>query len=122
MGKDLLPAPGKNFKPIPIFQRVLVVNPFILGAVLISILASMMPQMTSGSDRNNFNYRIPPSWPPENDHQYSFRAFMTDITLWVMMTDLQPHQQAAAIIMCLGGSAREMARTMTPQELGQGRM
>ena len=40
LGKDLLPAPGKNFKPIPIFQRVLVMNTFILGAVLISILAS----------------------------------------------------------------------------------
>ena len=51
LGKDLLPTPGKNFKPIPIFQRVLVVNPFILGAVLIPILASMMPQMAGGSDR-----------------------------------------------------------------------
>ena len=45
LGKDILPTPGKNFKPIPIFQRVLLVNPYILGAVLISIVASMMPQM-----------------------------------------------------------------------------
>ena len=37
-----------------------------------------------------------------------------------MLTDLQPHQQAAAIVMRLGGSAREMARMITPQELMNG--
>ncbi len=42
---------------------------------------------------------------------------MTDISLWVMLTDLQPHQQCAVITMRLGGSAREMARMITPQEM-----
>ncbi len=59
-----------------------------------------------GAGRDNFNYRIPPSWSPENDSHYSFRAYMTDISLWVMLTDLQPHQQCAAITMRLAGSAR----------------
>ncbi len=89
----------------------------LLGAVaLISILAHMVPA-GGGSGRDNFNYRIPPSWSPENDNHYSFRAYMTDISLWVMLTDLQPHQQCAAITMRLAGSAREMARMITPQEM-----
>ena len=54
--------------------------------------------------------------------QYSFRAYMTDISLWVLLTDLQPHQQCAAIIMRLGGAAREMARMITPQEMVNGGM
>ncbi len=89
----------------------------LLGAVaLISIIAHMV-LAGGGAGRDNFNYRIPPSWSPENDNQYSFRAYMTDISLWVMLTDLQPHQQCAAITMRLAGSAREMARMITPQEM-----
>ena len=42
---------------------------------------------------------------------------MTDIALWIMLTDLQPHQQCAAIIMRLAGSAREMGRMISPQEM-----
>ena len=68
----------------------------------------------------NFNYRVSPAWSPENDHNYCFRAHMTDISLWIMLTDLQPHQQRAAIIMGLGGAAREMARMITPQEMVNG--
>eukprot|EP00969_Alexandrium_andersonii_P269767 11923750-Alexandrium_andersonii.AAC.1 len=37
-----------------------------------------------------------------------------------MVTDLQPHQQAAAVVLRLGGPAREMCRTITPQELTNG--
>ena len=40
--------------------------------------------------------------------------------LWSTLTDLQPHQQAAAIIMRLRGSAREAARTLTPLEIVHG--
>ena len=45
---------------------------------------------------------------------------MTDISLWVMLTDLQPHQQCAAIVTRLGGSAREVARMISPQEIMMG--
>eukprot|EP00974_Lingulodinium_polyedra_P129193 11209158-Lingulodinium_polyedra.AAC.1 len=37
-----------------------------------------------------------------------------------MLTDLQPHQQCAAIVMRLGGAAREMARMISPQEMMNG--
>ena len=77
--------------------------------------------ITGGRD---FNYRIPPEWNPEHENTNPFRAYMTDLSLWIMLTDLQPHQQCAAtsIIMRLGGSAREMARMITPQEMMNGGM
>ena len=37
-----------------------------------------------------------------------------------MLTDMQPHQQCAAIITRLGGTAREIGRMMTPAEVTQG--
>ena len=40
--------------------------------------------------------------------------------MWVLLTDLQPQQQAAAIVMRLQGGAREFARMITPQELMNG--
>ena len=73
----------------------------------------MMPgaNMTSGnvsatSNSREINYRIPPSWSPENEGTYSFRSYLTDIPIWIMLTDLQPHQQCAAIVMRLGGAER----------------
>ena len=119
MSRPSRTSPGKNKKPTPIFQKICKSNPYLLGFLILTVLMHMMPN--PGPDRN-FNYRIPPSWSPENDQQYSFRAFMTDISLWIMLTDLQPHQQCAAIIMRLGGSAREMARMITPQEMMNGGM
>ena len=82
----------------------------------------MMPAAApaQGGRGSDFNYRIPPSWGPEDEHHYSFRAYMTDISLWVMITDLLPHQQCAAIIMRLRGQARELARMITPQEVANG--
>ena len=68
----------------------------------------------------DFNYRIPPAWSPETESQYSFRVWLTDITIWIMLTDLQPHQQAAAIIMRLGGAAKDQGRMMSPQEMMYG--
>ena len=37
-----------------------------------------------------------------------------------MLTDLQPAQQAAAIVMILGGAARELVRSITPDEIMHG--
>ncbi len=75
------------------------------------------PQQHSG---DIFNYRIAPRWNPEQEQQYSFRAYTTDLMLWTLLTDLQPHQQAAAVVMRLGGSAREAARTLSANELMHG--
>ena len=37
-----------------------------------------------------------------------------------MLTDLQPHQQAAAIVLRLGGAAREVVRDITADEMMNG--
>jgi hypothetical protein len=37
-----------------------------------------------------------------------------------MLTDVQPAQQAAAIVMRLGGAARELVRSITPDEIMNG--
>ena len=94
-GKTLLPAPGKYISSIMKTKtdpsggsfakgrwshRTLVPATFFIGMLCISsYICFMMPNMGSGS--GNFNYRIQPPWSPENDHQHSFRAFMTDISL-----------------------------------------
>jgi len=82
------------------------------AVAVIIILLMMMP--TSHAGNRDFNYRIPPAWSPEHENSYSFRAYLTDISIWVMLTDLQPHQQCAAIVMRLGGAAREMAIMISP--------
>ena len=113
-----LPAPTAESTP----RLHLVV--IALSAVVLATLGYMMARGavpgTTGHRRENFNYRIPPEWSPEMEASYSFRAYMTDISMWIMLTDLQPHQQCAAIIMRLGGAAREMARMVTPQEMVNG--
>ena len=114
-------TPGKYYEPKPkhkLLEKFVQYNPYLLGAALLSVMIYMMPTLSRESERS-FNYRVPPAWSPE-DQNYSFRAFMTDISLWIMLTDLQPHQQCAAIVMRLGGGAREMARMITPQEMMNG--
>ena len=74
------------------------------------------PQLSNSS----FNYRLPPAWAPEMETQYSFRAWTTDLVLWVLLTDLTPAQQAAAISMRLGGEARNCVRAMSYNEIVNG--
>ena len=66
---------------------------FILLALIVMMM--MMPNLTNGGHntggRSDVNYVIPPTWSPEMEATYSFRAYMTDIALWIMLTDLQPH-------------------------------
>ena len=116
------PKPGGNIRPTKAVWRLKRIangaNPFLLLFVLIMMMPAGIPNLTGGN--RDFNYRIPPSWSPEHESSYSFRAYMTDLSIWVMLTDLQPHQQCAAIVMRLGGSAREMARMITPQEMVNG--
>eukprot|EP00969_Alexandrium_andersonii_P055472 2444544-Alexandrium_andersonii.AAC.1 len=62
-----------------------------------------MPRFGGGESTSsggaNFNHRQPPSWNPEFELNYSFRAWVQDLQLWMMVTDLQPYQQAAAVVL-----------------------
>ena len=88
---------------------------------VVTLVANMMPNLgiTNGVQTDGFNYRIPPMWSPENE-AYSILAYVTYLTLWVMITYLHSHQQAGAIIMRLRASARELGVTITPQEIMNG--
>ena len=127
LGKDNSPNPGVQRVP-GVGSHKLIKHTYTLH-VLVSILGLCvvglpMCMMNVGGaptfTGQNTNHRVPPSWSPEADATYSFRAYITDLALWIMVTDLQPHQQCAAIIFRLGGTAREMARMMTPQEIAYG--
>ena len=105
----------------PRFHFVLIA----FSSAILSVIGYMMARGIfgqAGQRRENCTYRIPPEWSPEMESTYSFRAYMTDISMWIMLTDLQPDQPCAAIIMRLGGAAREMARMVTPQEMVTGGM
>ena len=74
-----------------------------VAAAILAILVHMMAGAAAPSPRD-FNHLVPPAWSPEGDSSYSFRAFITDVSLLIMLNDLQPHQQCAAIITRLGGA------------------
>ena len=127
-GQD--PRPAKVYQPkdiqmsrqpptLPRAQRVLICcMPLAVSLILLLMVhPSGAGHVTHARD---WNYRTPPYWSPDNEHVYSFRAYMVDISQWVMLTDLQPHQQAAAMVMRLGGAAREMGRMISPQEMFHG--
>ena len=89
-------------------------------ALLAFISMTICHMMSPGGGETN--HRVPPRWGPERETTYSFKTYVTDLMLWSMLTDLAPHQQVAAIILRLEGAARELARTLTPQEITQGGM
>ena len=64
-GKNLLPTPGKNQQPIPIYKKMTQNIKQLFGIAPLAILIFMMPGMVA--DSNNFNYRTPPSWSPSGD-------------------------------------------------------
>jgi len=83
------------------------------SAMSISAISMMMPGGTAYSQRQ------PPLYNPE-DRSQTFRAWVTDLMHWVMLTDLAPHQQATSIVSRLDGTARDMGMTLTPEELFNG--
>ena len=62
------------------------------------------------------NQREAPRWNPDDPSAPSFRSWLTDISHWCLRTQMPPHEQALSIADNLGGTAREMTRTITPQE------
>ena len=101
------PAPAAVPEPRPLLERLrtLGLPTAALSFIFLSLFVMMMMMPNGGTQhtmhQRDFNYRVPPYWSPEIESSYSFRAYMTDIALWVMLTDLQPCQQCAAIIIRL---------------------
>ena len=110
-------------QPAPVRKRLVLTAARISPLILFVIICLMMPNMAGGGGGGrDHGFRLPPSWDPANESTYSFRAYLTDLSMWIMLTDLQPQQMAAAIVMRLQGGARDFARMITPQELMVGGM
>ena len=83
------------------------VAPFrILSGSTRSPLWMMWPRLGgSGGGGGDFAYRIPPARAPEDEQRGSSRAWAHDLQVRLLLTDLQPAQQAAAVVTRLGGAA-----------------
>ena len=97
-------------------NRIRIVCLSLAAIATISTLWLMMPTGPHGPN----NHRYPPRWEPGLEGSLPFRTWLQDLLLWTITTDLEPHRQAAAIIAQLGGAARELARTLSPQEIFNG--
>ena len=97
-------------------QLILIISG--LGILVSIILIFMMP---AGGAHQNVSARMPPSWDPSHEARYSFRSWTHDLLVWsILATSLDPGQQASAIIIQLGGSARELMRNLSLAEITQG--
>ena len=92
--------------------RAVASNPILIFIVSFLTILSATAFVQTGQ------HREPPGWNSEGN--VPFRSWVTDITQWIIRTDLSPPQQAAAIAQCLEGTARDMARTLTPDEIMNG--
>ena len=90
-----------------------------LGFAAIATMSTLWLMMPAGP-QGHTNHRNPPRWEPGLEGSLPFRTWLQDLLLWTITTDLEPHRQAAAIIAQLGGAARELARTLSPQEIFNG--
>jgi len=76
--------------------------------------------MFIGMMNDSYSQRQAPYWNPDDPNGISFRAWITDLIHWSLMTDMAPHAQAASIASRLGGTARELVRTLDPDEMFNG--
>ena len=86
--------------------------PVLAGVIMSTVLYMMNPD-------NNQAFQQPPRYNPD-DCEQSFRSWMTDLMHWCMATRLAPHEQAVAIVRRLEGTARQMGRMLTPEDLFHG--
>ena len=90
-------------------------GPYFAVVALTSIAACSLISMMMGHPSET-SLRIPPRWGPEMENTYTFHNYAQDVLDWCLQTDVPPHCQCACIAGKLSGTARELARTMSPNE------
>ena len=96
-------------------------DPQLLGSFgLFTAVAAAVCFMFQPQNGGAQSLRMPPRWEPGLENTLPFRVWLQDLMLWTIGTDMQPHQQCAAIISQLGGAARELARSLSPGEVYNG--
>ena len=85
---------------------------FMLVAANAVTLMSCVCCMHNGGHQNH-NHRFPPQWAPSMEPSYTFAMWQRDVLLWTIANgDIEPHRQAAMLLMQLRGGARELTRDM----------
>ena len=64
--------------------------------------------------------KVPPAWSVERSEHYSLRAWVSDLILWSTATDLEAHRLGPIAALQVNGSARELVRELTPDQLANG--
>ena len=107
---------------IPVMQkRISLIAVSMTGIASISILAMMFGGNGGTSAGGGRSSQPPPAWSPERESTYPFRNWTQDLLAWsVVNSHLDPSQRAANILLQLSGSARELLRHMSYDELTQG--
>ena len=104
------------------FRRLAHYMHMLSAAAAVFAIVYMVPgQGGKGGGRGGGSRRDPPYWAPERESSYPYRHYMQDLIAWsILNTDLDPSQQTAAIVLQLGGAARELARNMTFDQITNG--
>ena len=64
--------------------------------------------------------KVPPAWSVERNHHYSFRSWVSDLVLWSSATEIDPRRQGPVAALQVQGSAKELVKEITPQQLRDG--
>ena len=64
--------------------------------------------------------KVPPSWCVERNHVYSLRSWISDLILWASASDLDPVRHGPVAALQVQGTAKELIRELTPQQLQHG--
>ena len=93
----------------------------VLAVVIPCALCHMQAPAPAAAFGRQNNSRNPPPWTPERESTYPFQTWVQDVLSWsILATDMDAAQQTAAIILQLGGAARELARSMSYHDITQG--
>ena len=111
---------GQIGLPMPLIRRAL---PWTTMIATVSVLIFMQAPGGANNNGGGGSRRQPPSWSPEREAQYPFRYWAQDLLAWsILSTDMDAAQQTAAIVLQLGGAARDLARHLSYQDLTTGGM
>ena len=64
--------------------------------------------------------KVPPAWSVERSQTYSLRSWISDLILWSSATDLDAHRLGPIAALQVTGSAKELVRELTPEQLANG--
>ena len=66
--------------------------------------------------------KVPPAWSVERSQTYSLRSWISDLILWSTATDLEAHRLGPIAALQVTGSAKELVRELTPEQLANGQV